>query len=108
MQITSVTVGWSETCSLPGYNNVHPSVTMTATVDAGEDANVVIGILMGLCKEHVQAEVDIALRRRGCRSQYAPPEFGQTIPALEKLEPWQEREGISIDEDDEDDEEDYQ
>jgi hypothetical protein len=63
MKITTITVGWSETCSLPEYNNVKPSLTLTAQIGEDEDAQAVVLLLMAEVKATVQAQVDQTLER---------------------------------------------
>lgn len=82
MNITTITVGWQETVSLPEYNNVRPSVSLTIIPDAVEpgeapwtaDAvNLYVGEeLMPLVKKIVQDEVDAALEAAG-----RPPKYYQ-------------------------------
>ncbi len=77
MQITSVTVHYQETRSLPGYSNVQPSVGLTVQLAAGEDAQATVNALLAECRATVRAEIDAALVANGCRPHYARTEFGE-------------------------------
>lgn len=61
MKIIQITVSYGETQSLPEYSNVKPSLTLTATLDDGDDAAAVEAELWGLVKAHVHEQVDQAL-----------------------------------------------
>ena len=58
MKITSVTVGMGITASLPEYCNVKPSLTLTATVYADDDAQAVIHRLRAQVRAFCEGEVD--------------------------------------------------
>ena len=65
MQITQVSVSWKETHSLPGYNNISPSLSLSATVEQGESPDYVKAILLQQCKEFCHSEIDNALEAEG-------------------------------------------
>jgi len=66
MRIKSVTVGLGITESLPGtYGNVKPSLTLTAELDPGEDANRVIQTLDAQVTGYCYAKIDNALEMEG-------------------------------------------
>ena len=75
MQITTVSVGWKETCSLPDYANVSPSLQLTATFEAGEDAADAESRLLNYCKTFCRNEIDAALEANG-----QPPKFDTGTP----------------------------
>lgn len=70
MNITTVTVGWQETVSLPEYNNVRPSVSLTATVEEHENPAEVLDSLLDSAKRIVRQEVDHALEMHGQSPKY--------------------------------------
>ena len=70
MNIVTITVGWSETCSLPEYNNVKPSITLSAQIGDGEDAEAATRALLAECKRVVQGQVDEALEACGKRPRH--------------------------------------
>lgn len=74
MYISQVTVEWQETASLPGYNNIRPSIGMTAQLDANEDAFLAIGALLAEVKALVQEEIDATLIARGYSPRFTPSE----------------------------------
>ncbi len=76
MQITTITVHYQETRSLPGYSNVQPSVGLTAQLAPGEDAQATVNALLAECRATVRAEIDATLVANGCQPHYARPVFG--------------------------------
>jgi len=78
MKITEVEIGYQETVSLPGYNNVRPSVRLTASVgwdQAGqyeydEDPDLVVADLQSMARQIVHDEVDRALIAIGKAPRY--------------------------------------
>ena len=66
MKITEVEIGYAETVSLPGYNNVRPSTRLVAQVgwdQAGqheydEDPDLVVADLQSMARQSVHDEVD--------------------------------------------------
>lgn len=70
MRITSVTVGFGLTESLPNYGNVKPSVRLTADVDASDDVRVVIEKLDGLARAYCEDVVDTAREAEGEKPKY--------------------------------------
>jgi hypothetical protein len=70
MNITTITVGWSETCSLPEYCNVKPSLTLTAQIGEDEDAQATTNALLAEVKKVVHEQVDEALETVGCAPKY--------------------------------------
>jgi hypothetical protein len=53
VNVIQVSVGWTETASLPNYNNIKPSVTLTATLEEGDNPTGCVSLLM----EQAQREV---------------------------------------------------
>jgi hypothetical protein len=90
MQIKSVTVGLSLTESLPDYNNVKPSLTITADIDPGENVDNVVNFLFDeLVRAYVEGHVDDAREAAG-----QSPKFYQG--PLYKLLFWQQRDALVI------------
>lgn len=76
MIITSITVSYGETQSLPEYSNVKPAVTLTAELDADDDAAAVEAALWEQAKQSVHAQIDSALELNGKPAKYDPcPRF---------------------------------
>lgn len=69
MKITTITVGYKETCSLPEYSNVAPSVSLTAELN-GEDADTAYEALMTEARHLVQEQINNALEEHGRRPKY--------------------------------------
>lgn len=65
MEIKTVSVGYSRVHSLGDYNNVKPSLTLTAALDAAEDIEDVVAALNTACREHVETQIDAALMHEG-------------------------------------------
>ncbi len=61
MKIEVVTVGYGVTQSLAGYCNVKPSISLTASVDEGEDEEQVQAALLERAQAFVHELVDDAL-----------------------------------------------
>ena len=61
MKLIQITVSYGETQSLPSYSNVKPSLTLTATLDEGDDPAACEVELWALAKAHVHEQVDLAL-----------------------------------------------
>jgi hypothetical protein len=89
MQIKSVTVGLSFTESLRDYNNIKPSLTITADVDPGENVDDVIQFLDEIVRDYVESRVDDALEAAG-----QSPKFYQG--PLYKLHFWQQSDALVI------------
>lgn len=71
MNITQITVSYGETQSLPEYSNVKPNITITATLDAGEDVAIVEAQLWEHAKEAVREQIDQALEASGKAARYS-------------------------------------
>lgn len=83
MQITQVTVGAGATQSLPDYCNIKPSLTLTATVETGDDPNVVIANLAEQAIAYVHEQIDDALESTGKSPRY-------TTAPLYRLARWEQ------------------
>lgn len=83
MLITSISVGWKETCSLPEYSNISPSITLTASVEQGENIEEVRERLLMNCKQFVQGEIDLALEQNG-----QSPKFDSESPRYNLYQRW--------------------
>lgn len=70
MKITQVSVSYGETQSLPEYSNVKPALTLTATIDADDDAAVAEAALWQLAKQSVHAQIDTALEANDRPAKY--------------------------------------
>jgi|GEM_PF-1895164 len=84
MNITQVTVGWQETVSLPEYNNVRPSLTLTAQVNEEEDEQATVNALLDEVKRVVHQQVDEALERCGRRPRYYTGPTYQVVECFER------------------------
>ena len=71
MKITQITVSYGETQSLPEYSNVKPNLTLTATIDEGDDVAAVEAELWALVKAHVHEQVDLALEGSGKAAKHS-------------------------------------
>ena len=83
MKIESVSVSYGLTQSLRNYCNVRPSITLTAALDAGEDAEDVQAELLAQAKEFIHEEIDQALEADGQAARYsAEPRYSayRTVP----------------------------
>jgi len=87
--ITTVTVGYGRTYSLPDCGNVKPSVTLTAEVGDGESTADVMGSLHALAQMHVENAIDDALEMEG-----QEPKF-YTGP-LYRIQKWMQRRAIVV------------
>lgn len=83
MVITSVTVGWKETYSLPEYSNVSPSLKLSAFVEQKDNLEEVRARLLMTCKEFVQSEIDAALESNG-----QSPKFDTWSPRYNLYRRW--------------------
>lgn len=71
MNITSVTVGWQQTQSLPEYSNIKPSVIFTAQLGEEDDLAGVVFELRTMAKEFVEAQIDDALEANERPAKYS-------------------------------------
>lgn len=71
MKITEITVSYGATQSLPEYSNTKPSLTLTATLDEGDDAAAVEAGLWALVKAHVHEQIDLALEGSDKAAKYS-------------------------------------
>jgi hypothetical protein len=65
MKLTQITVSYGETQSLPEYSNVKSQITLTATLDEGDDPAGAEGHLWQLAKDSVHEQIDLALEANG-------------------------------------------
>jgi hypothetical protein len=70
MNIIQVSAGWTETCSLPEYNNIKPSVTLTATLEAGDDPQRCVEVLLEKSRAQVYEMINQAQDRVGVTPKY--------------------------------------
>lgn len=89
MQIETVTVGLTLTQSLPDYNNVKPSLSLTARLEPGESVAAVVTDLHARVTAYCHDEVDAALEAAD-----RPPRYF-TGP-LFRLFLWQQRNALVI------------
>lgn len=76
MNITTITISYGETQSLPEYSNVKPSITLTAALDEGDDPNETEALLWQHAKLAVHIQIDLALEANGKPAKYDPaPRF---------------------------------
>lgn len=71
MKITEITVGYAAVQSLPEYSNVKPSLTLTATLDEGDDPAEAEALLWHHAKDAVHAQVDLALEANDRAAKYS-------------------------------------
>lgn len=71
MNITQITVSYGETQSLPEYSNVKPNITITATLDEGDDEIAIEAALWQHAKAAVHAQIDAALEANGKPAKYS-------------------------------------
>ena len=72
MKITEITVGWKETCSIPGeYSNVTPEVTLTASLNDLDDDTKARNELLQTAKRTVQEQINDILERHGESPKYS-------------------------------------
>lgn len=79
MKLVQITVSYGATQSLPEYSNVKPQLTLTATVDDGDDAATVEAELWSLCKAHVHEQIDLALEANDKAAKYSTEPRYQVI-----------------------------
>src|SRR5688572_23962743 len=65
VKLTTITVSYGETQSLPEYSNVKPQITLGATLDEGDDPAQAEAYLWQLAKDSVHAQIDLALEANG-------------------------------------------
>lgn len=65
MKLTTVTVSFGRTQSLPEYSNVKPSITLTAELGDGDDPEAVRAALLEEARTFVEATIDDALEDAG-------------------------------------------
>jgi hypothetical protein len=70
MKINDIHVGYEETCSLPNYSNVRPSIRFSATVEEGEDPEQVRDQLLEKAKTAIRSEINEALKLNNCEPKY--------------------------------------
>lgn len=70
MRVTQITVSYQETCSLPEYSNVRPSISFTADIEDTDDADDVRRHLLAQARTCVRQEIDDALEQSGKRTKY--------------------------------------
>lgn len=76
MKITQITVSYGATQSLPSYSNVKPALTLTATIDDGDDAQEAEAQLWDMVKHAVHQQIDLALEANDQAAKYDPaPRF---------------------------------
>lgn len=76
MKITQITVSYGATQSLPSYSNVKPQLTLTATIDDGEDPIEAEAQLWDMVKHAVHQQIDLALEANDQAAKYDPrPRF---------------------------------
>ena len=71
MRITQITASWQETVSLGNYSNVKPSISLTATLDEGDDPAAWKAALMNEARTFVQEQVDAALEANDQPAKYS-------------------------------------
>lgn len=79
MRITTVTIGFGATQSLPEYSNVKPTCTLSAEVAEGEDPAAVAAQLQHAARQLVEAEIDNALEYNGRPARYSTEPRYQVI-----------------------------
>jgi len=79
VKIIQITVSYGETQSLPEYSNVKPSLTLTATLDEGDNPAAVEATLWDLARASVHAQIDTALERNDRPAKYDPVERYQVL-----------------------------
>lgn len=76
MKLSQITVSYGETQSLPEYSNVKPNITITATLDDGDDEVAIEAALWQHAKQAVHAQIDAALEMNGKPAKHDPaPRF---------------------------------
>jgi hypothetical protein len=79
MKLTEIHVGWEETCSLPGFSNVRPSVRLTAQIEEGDDLEKVREELLARARQAVRDQVDQALVLSNCEPKYSSCRRGDLL-----------------------------
>lgn len=73
MLVTEVTVRIHETVNTGDYSNYKPEIALTATLDASDDAELVLGQLISQATDEIANLVDDALERNGRTPKYSDP-----------------------------------
>lgn len=71
MKLTTITVSYGETQSLPEYSNVKPSITLGAVLDELDDPSVVEALLWEQARQAVRDQIDAALELNGKSAKYS-------------------------------------
>lgn len=87
MRITTITVSYGETCSLPEYSNVKPSITLTAELDEDDGREQVEADLWAMARSSVREEIDAALELHGRAAKYSEEPRYQVIKS-HKYDRW--------------------
>jgi hypothetical protein len=72
VKITQITVLYGETVGLPEYSNVKPQLTLTVTVNDGDDPAVLEADLWQHCRLAVQEQADRTLEQNDRAAKYDP------------------------------------
>jgi len=70
MNIIQVSAGWTETASLPNYNNIKPSVTLTATLEEDENPTGCAQVLIEQARREVRELINQADEEHNNRPRY--------------------------------------
>lgn len=71
MKITTVTVSYGQTQSLPEYSNIKPQLTLTAELEPGDDLAAVQAALWTEARSAVRELIDQALEGEGRPAKYS-------------------------------------
>ena len=71
MNITQITVSYGETQSLPEYSNVKPNLTITTTLNDGDDPTESETLLWQHVKSAVREQIDQALEANGKAAKWS-------------------------------------
>lgn len=71
MKLTTITVSYGETQSLPEYSNVKPSITLAAVLSDNDDPTEAEALLWAHAKQSVQEQVDAALEQNDRSAKYS-------------------------------------
>jgi hypothetical protein len=71
MKLTQITVSYGQTQSLPEYSNVKPLISLSATIDDGDDPAEVEALLKARAKASVHEQIDDALELNGMAAKYS-------------------------------------
>jgi hypothetical protein len=71
VNITQITVSYGETQSLPEYSNVKPNMTITATIQEGDDPAMIEAELWNHAKTAVHEQIDLALEASNMAAKYS-------------------------------------